>query len=197
MSSLTISKVFGISNNYTLEQLKIAYINIIEKLSKSDKTQVEKELLYEQYNKLYKQGKQLFINRMSIDTYNESYKQNQISLNNFSLFDSVDRMNTFGYNNNQDLISNPFTKFDKIFKNVSKQLINNTNPNSNQSNQVYSYASSYKSSTNPDGSITIIESKSETNNDKKNNIIKAYKKLNNGKIIPLTEDEMKQIEKYK
>ena len=31
MSSLTISKVFGISNNYTLEQLKTAYINIIEK----------------------------------------------------------------------------------------------------------------------------------------------------------------------
>ena len=95
MSSLTISKVFKISNNYTLEQLKTAYINIIEKLSKSDKTRVEKKLLYEQYNKLYKHGKQLFINRMSKNTNNEFYKQNQILLNNFSLFDSVDRMISF------------------------------------------------------------------------------------------------------
>lgn len=200
----SISKVFDIPEDYTLEQLKSSYISIIENLSKSDKSDIEKDLLSEQYKKLYKQGKQIYLERMTYDT---ELEPNEINL--FDRFNDFGRFNPFEfspynnyYNQNQTKkFQDPFSKFDNIFglitNNVDKINGNgNGNGNSNIKSQVYSYSSSYESKINQDGSRTIIESKSESKNGDKKNTINAYKKMSDGKIVPLNEDEIKQIENY-
>ena len=171
-----ILQVFNIQENYTLEELKKSYLNIIENLSKSNNTQIEKDLLLDQYTKLYKQAKQLCIERTSLDIDTES--------NNFLSIRNRNRNNMF----------NSF-----FLNNVFGEMINKTNKidNINYKNpQIYSYSSSksYSSKINPDGSSTIIESKSESKNGSNNKTINAYKKLPNGKIVPLSDKELKQIE---
>ncbi len=56
-------EVFNISQNYTLEQLKKSYINIVENLFKSNKTNVEKKLLASKYKELYLIAKQQKLNQ--------------------------------------------------------------------------------------------------------------------------------------
>lgn len=237
----SISKVFGVPEDYTLEQLKSSYINIIENLTKSDKSEVEKDLLSEQYKKLYKHGKKLYLERVSYDIeleQNENLNNttnnhlnnhlNNHSNNLYYRFDEFIRWNpfeltpfNFGYEYQRypryprypsRRLQDPFSTFDSVFGQMMSQMdnllnmdnselnnsvnsVNSTNStNSNTRSQVYSYSSSYRSTSNPDGSRTIIKSKSESKNGDKNKTINAYKKMPDGKTIPLTEEEMKQIE---
>lgn len=191
----SISKIFNISEDYTLEQLKSSYISIIENLSKSNLSDIEKDLLSEQYKKLYKQGKQLYLERITYDTELES--------NEINLFDKFEMIPYNYYNQNQNQNQNhnhnlnqirrfqdKFSKFDNYFEQMANKF---DKSNLDIKSQVYSYSSSYKSKLNSDGSRIIIESKSESKNGDKKNTINAYKKMSDGKIIPLTEDEMKQI----
>jgi hypothetical protein len=67
----TLSKIFSIREDYTLEELKKSYIEIIKKIYESDKTQVEKNLLTNQYNQFYKQGKQQYLDRSTMNIYEE------------------------------------------------------------------------------------------------------------------------------
>ena len=57
MEGLSVSKVFNVPEDYTLEQLKKSYIETIDNLYKSDRTEVEKQLLSTQYKQMYKFGK--------------------------------------------------------------------------------------------------------------------------------------------
>jgi hypothetical protein len=226
----SISKVFNIPEDYTLEQLKSSYITIIENLSKSDRSDIEKDLLSDQYKKLYKQGKQLYLERVAFDTElepndnthnnNNNYNNNNTS-NLHDRFDEFRRLNpfemapyNFGYSRYPPRrYYDPFTTFDNVFgqmmnhmgnldyhDNVDKLNITNKpdqkdqTSNPNIKSQVYSYSSSYRSTSNPDGSRTIIESKSESKNRDNKKTINAYKKMPDGKIIPLTDSELKQIE---
>jgi hypothetical protein len=211
----SISKVFNIAENYSLEELKNSYINIIENLSKSDRSEIEKDLLSEQYKKLYKQGKKLYLERVTFETDIEAND------NSNELYDRFDRHDRFGfgdlgswdpfiissypytYGNSRNIsrrYNDPFSRFDNVYGEMMNQMNQihqmniESNSNSNIKSQVYSYSSSYRSTTNPDGSRTIIESKSESKNGDKKKTINAYKKMSDGKIIPLSEDEMKQIE---
>jgi hypothetical protein len=202
MEGLSVSKVFGVPEDYTLEQLKKSYIEIIDNLYKSDRTEVEKELLTAQYKQMYKYGKRQYLEKVSIETDMEA--PNYPYHSNYStgyggeldLFDRFERMheNAFGLSNRIRRSYNPFSMFDNVFRNV-EQNFSNSNSNSNPNSKVYSYSSSYSSNTNPDGSRTIIERKSESTNGDKKQTINAYKKMQDGKTIPLTEDEMKQLEK--
>ena len=200
MEGLSVSKVFGVPEDYTLEQLKQSYLNLMENLFKSDKTQVEKDLLASQYKKIYQYGKQMYLERVSMDTdveyppyltnYSSHLTHSTHSSNELDLFDRFDRMfdNSLGFGQRIRRTYNPFSMYDNIF--------NQLNSNSKLSNSnVYTYSSSYSSNTNPDGSRTIIEKKSESTNGDKKKTINAYKKMPDGSIVNLSEDEMKQLEK--
>lgn len=207
MEGLSVSKVFDISEDYTLEQLKKSYIEIIDKLFKSDRTEIEKELLASQYKKMYKIGKSEYLERISMETDFEmpNYLKNKTTNGGeLDLFDRFERMhqNTFGYPNRMRRTYNPFSMFDNVFREFESNLSNvsnnkniNLNGNSNSNSKVYSYSSSYSSNTNPDGSQTIVERKIETVNGDKKQTINAYKKTPDGKTKPLTEDEMNKLEK--
>lgn len=200
MEGLSISKVFGVPEDYTLEQLKKSYINIMDNLYKSDRTEVEKELLANQYKQMYKQGKQIYLYKVSMDTDAEmstNYGNSNNVSNELDLFDRFERMheNALGYSNRIRRTYNPFSMFDNVFRDLESNKSNNLGKK-NSNSQVYSYSSSYSSNTNPDGSRTIIERKSETKNGDKKQSINAFKKMPDGKTIPLTEDEMKQLEKF-
>lgn len=166
MDFLRIKKVFGVPEDYNLEQLKSSYINIVEKLSKSDKTQIEKELLFEQYKKLYQEGKELY------------YLKNNNTNNQFNPYQQIIKMNNY---------------FNQLESKIFSEFNNFNNFNKNMKTNMYSSSKSYSSKLNPDGSISVIESKSESSNGKNNNVLKAYKKMPNGKIIPFTEEEMKKL----
>lgn len=198
MEGLSVSKVFGVPEDYTLEQLKNSYIETIKKLYESDRTDVEKELLTAQYKQLYKFGKRQYLEKVSMETdidvpnyqHNSNYLTNHT--NEFDLFDRFERIheNIFGHSNLIRRSYNPFSMFDNVLSNAKQNI---SNPNSNS--KVYSYSSSYSSNTNPDGSRTIIEKKYETTNGDKKQTINAYKKMPDGKTIPLTKDEMDGLEK--
>lgn len=195
MEGLSVSKVFGVPEDYTLEQLKQSYINLMENLFKSDKTQVEKDLLASQYKKIYHYGKQMYLERVSMDTdveyplnpYYSSYSSNELDL-----FDRFDRMfdNSLGFGQRIRRIYNPFSMYDNVFNQINKN-----NQSSNLNSNVYTYSSSYSLNTNPDGSRTIIEQKSESTNGDKKKTISAYKKMPDGSIVNLSDDEIKQLEK--
>jgi hypothetical protein len=200
MENLTINRVFGIPEDYTLEQLKKSYIDTIQNLLNSDRTQLEKDLLSDQYKKMYYKGKQLYLDRVSMETDAEypNYYQNSNNYQNnneLELYDRFDRMfdNSFGLRRNLMRSYNPFSMYDNIFTQLDKQTKQNLNYNKNA--QVYSYSSSYSSKTNPDGSKTIVEHKTEMTNDDKKKTINAYKKMPDGKVINLNDDEIKQLEK--
>jgi hypothetical protein len=183
----SIYEVFNIPKDYNLDQLKKSYINIIENLSKSDRNQIEKGLLAEQYKRFYKLGKKEYFDRMYQEDTDVEYYQNN------NLFDRFDRLgfgelsifDPFGRN-----FQDPFVRINSVFNEMNKNMYNTDYNNS----KVYSYSSSYRSTSNNDGSTTIIELKSENKNGEKNKTINAFKKSSDGKIIPLSEDEMKQIE---
>lgn len=202
MEGLSVSKVFGVPEDYTLEQLKKSYIEIVDNLCKSDRTEVEKKILANQYKHIYKIGKKQYVDKISmeIDTEipNHNYSTNNRELN---LFDRFGRFETM-YNNSIGLPNrvsyNPFMMFDNVYNNIDSNLYNNSNFNTNlnsKNSKVYSYSSSYSSNYNPDGSQTVIERKSESKNGDKKQTVNAYKKMPNGDTLPLTEDEMKQLEK--
>ena len=200
MEGLSVSKVFGVPEDYTLEQLKQSYFNLMENLFKSDKTQVEKDLLASQYKKIYHYGKQMYLERVSMDTdidyqpYPSYPSYPSYSSNKLDLFDRFDRMfdNSLGFGQRIRRTYNPFSMYDNVLNQLNK---NNELSNSNSNSNIYTYSSSYSSNTNPDGSITIIEKKSESTNADKKKTINAYKKMPDGSIVNLSEDEMKQLEK--
>lgn len=195
MEGLSVSKVFGVPEDYTLEQLKKSYIEIIDNLYKSDRTEVEKELLKAQYRKLYKFGKSQYLEKVSMETDMETPNYSTGSGGELDLFDRFERMheNAFGLSNRMRRSYNPFSMFDNVFRDLKS---NHSNSNSNSNSKVYSYSSSYSSNTNPDGSRTIIERKTETTNGDKKQTVNAYKKMPDGKTIPLTEDEIAKLEKF-
>jgi len=197
MEGLSVSKVFGVPEDYTLEQLKKSYIEMINNLYKSDRTEVEKQLLIAQYKQMYKFGKSQYLEKVSMETDMEEtiYPYNSSHCGELDLFDRFERMheNVFEHSKRIRRTYNPFSMFDNVFRNV-EQNISNSNPNPNS--KVYSYSSSYSSNTNPDGSRTIIEKKSESTNGDKKQTINAYKKMPDGKTVPLSEDEMKGLEKF-
>jgi hypothetical protein len=184
MESFTIIKVFNISENYSLEELKKSYIDIIDKLYQSDKTQVEKDLLYDQYKKLYLKGKQIYFYRERINE------------------------NSYDFANRIRRIYNPLSMFDKMIENftLDKNYSNipntntNTNTTTNTNYNVYSHlhsqSSSYISNTNPDGSKTVIKKETRITNGDENKTIDFYKILPDGKKVPLSLDEIKQLNKF-
>ena len=201
MEGLSVSKVFGVPEDYTLEQLKKSYLNLMENLFKSDKTQVEKDLLASQYKKIYHYGKQMYLERDSMDTdvdyppystHSTYYPYSSNELDLFDRFDRFDRMldNSLGFGHRIRRTYNPFSMYDNVFN-----QLNTNNKLSNSNSNVYTYSSSYSSNTNPDGSRTIIEQKSESTNGDKKKTINAYKKMPDGSIVNLSEDEMKQLDK--
>ena len=107
MEGLSVSKVFNVPEDYTLEQLKKSYIEIIDNLYKSDRTDVEKELLKAQYRQLYKFGKSEYLERISMETDIESsnypYHSNYSTSSGgeLDLFDRFEKMheNAFGLSN--------------------------------------------------------------------------------------------------
>lgn len=187
MENLSVNNVFNIPEDYTLEQLKKSYVTIIDNLYKSNKTHLEKKLLNNQYKQMYNKGKQMYFDKNNTNEFNSLNNFNKIHENTFDFSDRIRRT----YNN-------PFFMFNNIFNDLKFNQINQHNQ-TNQSNlnsQVYSYSSSYSSNINPDGSKTIIEKKYESTNGDKKKIINAYKKMPDGKTIPLTENEIKQLEKF-
>ena len=201
MESLSINRVFSVPEDYTLEQLKKSYIEIIENLYKSNKNQIEKDLLVNQYKYMYKLGTQQYWEKQSIDADIE-FPNNLLTHSNYSfghngndeldLFDRFENMqeNSFGYSNRIRRTYNPFSIFDNVFRNIETNCYSNSNSN------VYSYSNSYSSNTNSDGSQTIIDRKYESTNGDNKHTINAYKKMPDGKITPLTEDEMKPLDKF-
>ena len=180
-----ISKVFNIPENYNLEELKNSYVNILKKLSKSEnKSKIEKKLLSDQYTKLYYEGKQLYNNKTTVP----------------NLYNGDDKMQELAIYNPSENITKQFFGFNKTFDNILSQFDEMSIKNSqfdklgeNNKSQVYTFSSMTKSSSNPDGSVTVINSKSESKNGDKKNLLNAYKKLPDGKIIPLTDGELKKI----
>jgi len=201
MENLSVSKVFCVPEDYTLEQLKQSYLNLMENLFKSDKTQIEKDLLASQYKKIYHYGKQIYLERVSMDTdienphystHSTNSSHSAYSSNELDLFDRFDRMfdNSLGFGNRIRRTYNPFYMYDNVFNQLNtNRKISNSNSN------IYTYSSYYSSNTNQDGSKTIIEQKSESTNGDKKKIINAYKKMPDGSIVNLTEDEIKQLDK--
>lgn len=180
MESLSVSKVFGVPEDYTLEQLKKSYIDLMENLFKSNKTEIEKDLLASQYKQLYHQGKQIYLNKESMKT--------DIEYSPYLFDKTFDNSLSFGQRIRR--IYNPLSMCDNIFN-----QLNNNFSNSYSNSNVYSYSSSYSSNTNSDGSRTIIKQKTESTNGDKKKTINAFKKMPDGSIVNFTEDEMKQLEK--
>jgi hypothetical protein len=80
MTSYSVSQVFNIPENYSLEDLKKSYKNIIDNLIVSNRTNIEKQLLANQYTELYRLGKNKFYQRT----------QHRIPINN--IFDNLFNM---------------------------------------------------------------------------------------------------------
>ena len=190
MKDLSVIKVFGITEYYTLEQLKKSYIDIIDNLYKSDKTQVEKNLLEDQYKKLYYKGKQLYLDRKN----NTNYSKKLNSLNTLNSLNSLNKLdeNSFDFGSRIRRSYNPLTIFDKINNDINSNSNTNTNTNSNS----YSYSSSYSSNSNFDGTKTIIKQETKTINGEKNKTIDAYKILSDGKKVPLTQNEINELNNF-
>ena len=176
----SILEIFNIPKNYTLEQLKSSYIKILENLYKSNKSNIEKDLLADQYKRLYKQAKQMYMNRTIFNTNIEANILDQNHPYKFGRSNGIIKLNNL---------------FDELISSNISNTNTNTNTNNPNSSQTYSYLStnSYSSKTNSDGSKTIIESNVESKNGNKKSTFNGYKKLPNGTIIPLTKDELKQI----
>jgi len=181
-----ISDVFNIPKDYTLEQLKDSYVKLVNNILNSDRIKIEKDMLINQYKLLYIRGKELFIKKLSIETDIEA----NYNINNTKDYSLHNRLKYKNPNIKlNDLFYNSLQNFDNVFNEITNNFENRLSPV-----QKYSYSTFYKSTTNSDGSQTIIESKSESNNGDKKRIINAYKKMPDGKIIPFTEDEIKQID---
>lgn len=201
-----IYKVFNLGNDFTLEELKLSYNNLLNELNEKQMSEVEKEILTDRYKQLYKEAKHVY-------KQNQYYKLSKLDdetesrLDLFDRFDRFDRHDRYGLFNNFLSPLNRFVdhfdkfdRFDRFFDNLNASTHQNQSNQSSQYNQsrqnvnMYSYSSSYKSTLNEDGSRTIIESKAENKNGEKNNIINAYKKMPNGEVVQFTEDEMKQLQ---
>ena len=132
MESLSVSRVFGVPEDYTLEQLKKSYIDIIDKLLNSDRTQIEKDLLADQYKKLYHRGKQLYLDRVSMESdveYPNQYYQtsNRYYPDELDLHNRFERMfetGGFGLRRNNMIPYNPFSMYDNIFTQLNNQSKN-------------------------------------------------------------------------
>jgi hypothetical protein len=196
-----IYKVFGLNNDFSLDELKNSYNNLINQLNNDlAKSEIEKEILLDKYKQLYKEAKFLYkqnqydkLRKLDGETENQQ----------INLFDRIDNnrinrfnlANTYGFGNNSfdsfnDLFNyelNRFNRIDNFFDNLDQQTQSNI--------KTYSYGSSYKSTLNDDGSKTIIESKYENKNGEHNKVLNAYKKMANGEVVQFTEDEMKELEK--
>jgi hypothetical protein len=187
-----IYKIFNLNDDFTLEELKDAYINL-KKNIKNNYNFLEfhdKEILFEKYKELYETAKYILRERDN--------KRKHIDINQFKLMQNqhdklnlLNKLYDFDILNRKNLLlferkSNLFDKMDKIFDKIDRSINTSTN--------TYSYNSSYKSILNPDGSNTVIETKTENKNGEKNDFINAYKKMPNGEIVPFSSSEIKQIQ---
>jgi hypothetical protein len=82
MISYSVSQIFNIPENYSLEDLKISYKNIIDNLLVSQRSNIEKQLLANQYKELYRIGKEQFYQR----------NNQQINLFSNNIFDNLFNM---------------------------------------------------------------------------------------------------------
>jgi hypothetical protein len=192
-----IYKVFNLKDEFSLEELKSSYNNLLNKLNNKQMSDIDKEILTDRYKQLYKEAKHVY-------KQNQYYKLSKLdddSESRIDLFDRFDRFDRFtGFDRFNNFLSplnnfvDHFDRFDRFFDNLNVQNQQNQQNQSRPNVNMYSYSSSYKSTLNEDGSRTIIESKAENKNGEKNNIINAYKKMPNGEVVQFTEDEMKQLQ---
>jgi len=177
-----IYKIFNLNDDFTLNELKNAYTNIKKNIQNNYNSldSYDKEILFEKYKELYETAKCLLRERDNKRKYINTRNQIRLMQNQYDKLDLFNKLYDFNILNK----SNLFEKMDKIFDKIDTKTSTNT----------YSYNSSYKSILNPDGSNTVIETKTENKNGEKSNIINAYKKMPDGKIVPFSSSEIEQLQ---
>jgi len=193
----TVNEVFNLSDNFTLEELKNSFKKKVDLVIRSNLNRIDKELLIDEYNQYYKLGTQIYWSKTNIgmesQKANRSTELNKIKFpqNNLSVFNPFDEQNIFDQINSRFM--DPIYRFDNVFNELN-QINSNFNKSIESSQfsspQIYSYSSTYKSKTNPDGSTTIIESKSQSTNGDNKKMFNAYKKMPDGRVIPFREEEI-------
>jgi len=114
----SIYKVFNLNENFTLEELKKSYISLVDDLNKSNMTQIQKDLLTDQYKKLYKYGKELYKKNVDSDQEDQEYNNDIMTRSLYDRFDHFD--NIFGLR--PFSIQDPFVKFDKVFNQMRNKI---------------------------------------------------------------------------
>lgn len=149
-------KIFNLTENYTLEELKKALIIKVNSIKNNNTLNVyEKNMIINKYQEYYKILKNNKLN-------NNQNNSNQISLTNHPFISSF-----FNFNNDSQDVFNRLKDFNS----------------KNGENYYYSYSSS--SMMNNNGDRTFIKSSNEDINGKKKNYIEGYKIDKDGNKIPL------------
>lgn len=146
-------ELFGLNQNFTKDELKKSLVNKIHYIDKLSISHIEKKYLVEMYHEQYNIAKN-YLERKSSSTKPQ----------NLSGFETL-----FDPKKHFDLIGKQQAQIFKKFDNLTKQI----GSLENKSN-VYISSYSYKSSLNPDGTKTVIESKDKFDNGKSDKKINSY-----------------------
>lgn len=184
-----IKKIFNLSDDNSLDELKNSFKTKLIELHNCNLSDIDKQLLFEQYESKYRIGKKL-INDKNINKYKIS---TQINENNYE----NSKINQYHNYPTNLIYKNPFLNFtnllNKIEKDFNSEYHESNNTNSNSNNKFYGYYNSHQSIMNPDGTKIVIEKKKKSINGKNEIIKNYYKKMPDGKIIPLTDKEVKTL----
>jgi hypothetical protein len=186
--SVDFKSVFQLDNNFTKEQLKIAFLKKVQEINNNNNlSDIDKRFWVQEINKLYINGKRELAMRE----------------NNINLFDNQRQLNLFNRNNNlsdfNNIISNHINNFNDMISsmhndihNINNHNINNHNIN-NKNISNTGYFKSYKSVIGNDGIKYVQEIDKTINNDKIDSKIKTYKVDKDGKKIYINPNDVKQL----
>jgi hypothetical protein len=151
-------ELFGLTDNYTKQDLKKSFLNKIYNVDKLNISNTEKKILMQNYYTQYKKAKA---------NLNNQHNPMFIAFNPISMFTNIGTQQ-----------KNFFNEFDNILN-----IVGNSSPNTNTKHFSTSYIQQKK--LNPDGTTTVIESSSKNINGQTNKKTNSYKIDKNGNKIPI------------
>jgi hypothetical protein len=166
-------ELFGLKPNYTREELKIALLQKINIIEKSNMTPIDKKFLLEKYYEQYNIGKNNLETKVKLE---------------------LKQANLLNPKNHFDFIKKQHSHMLKQFDELGSQLTQiGTEPDSKSKSNVYSRTYSYQSVLNPDGTKTVVESKNLYDNGKSDKKTQSYIIDAQGNKRPISLSEPQKI----
>ncbi len=154
-------ELFGLTDNYTKQDLKKSFLNKIYNVDKLNISNTEKKILMQNYYTQYKKAK------ANLNNQNNQHNPMFIAFNPINMFKNIETQQ-----------KNFFNEFDNILN-----IVGNSTLNPNTKHFSTSYIQQKK--LNPDGTTTVIESSSKNINGQTNKKTNSYSIDKNGNKIPI------------